>query len=82
MKAGRHGRGQVHVCIQMKLARLFASVHCLCTVTTSGQLFVAPAGDMLFPSRNGNFLLAANSHFMALRKQDGCLELNPGCVGG
>ena len=28
-------------------------------------------------SWDGEFLLAANSHFMALRKQDGCLEMNP-----
>ena len=28
-------------------------------------------------SHSGNFILTANAHFMALRKQDGCLERNP-----
>jgi len=28
-------------------------------------------------SHSGSFILTANAHFMALRKQDGCLELNP-----
>ena len=27
--------------------------------------------------RDGKFIVAANGHFMALRKQDGALELNP-----